>query len=145
MPLVDMLGLFERLVDSHREATMRRSVKKGRRSVAGAPAARGPFDLGGVPLGRTTHPPDSTRRGGGRLGGALRMARSKPPTPVGKQPPTAKALARWENEGGRPAPRATPEHAKKIEATQAPKKSVAKHSPKKAKPKPGTGTAKGRR
>jgi len=73
------------------------------------------------------------------------MAGSKPPAPVGKQPPTAKALARWENEGGRPAPRATPEHAKKIEATHAPKKSVAKHSPKKAKPKPGTGTAKGRR
>jgi hypothetical protein len=72
------------------------------------------------------------------------MAASKPPAPVDKQQAAAKALARWENEGGSPPPRGTSGFAKKIQAKHAPKKSVAKHSPKKAKPKPGIGKTKGR-
>jgi hypothetical protein len=87
------------------------------------------------------HSLGSRRRGGGRIGRALKTAGGKPPAPVGKQPPTAKALARWENEGGSPPPRATPGPAKKIQAKHAPKKSAANRSPEKAKPKRGVGKA----
>lgn len=122
-------------------------IKKRRRSSPWISEARNPFDVGGLPLGGMAHPRASTRRGRGRLGRKLKMgaSESKPPAPVGKQQPTAKALARWENEGGRPAPRATSDQPKKTEAIRAPKKSVVtKHSPKKAKPKPGTSVAQDR-
>jgi hypothetical protein len=92
-----------------------------------------------------THPPGTRRRGGGRLGRALKAAASKPHATVGKEQPPAKALARWENEGGRSAPRATSDHVNKVEAMVASKKSVAKGRPKKAKAKPRTSVAKGRR
>ena len=83
------------------------------------------------------------RRGGGRrLGRALAAAGKKPAAPAGKQQPAAKALARWENEGGRPAPRAMFDRGKKIEAVRATKKLA---TTKKAKPKRGTAKAKDRR
>ena len=111
---------------------MKRRAKKRRRAL---PPARGPFDLGGVPVVGMAHPLGSTRPGRGRLGRAMRAATSKLPAPADKQQAAVKALARWENEGGRPAPRATSKHPTKIKATHPPKKSVAKHSAKKAKPK----------
>jgi hypothetical protein len=109
------------------------------------PVVKGPFDVGGVPLVGMTHPLGSRRRSGGRIGRALQAAASKPPAPVDKQQAAAKALARWENEGGSPPPRATSGPAKTIQAKHAPKKSVAKHSSKKAKPKPGAGMIKDQR
>jgi hypothetical protein len=125
---------------------MKRSVKKKRRrSSPGMPAVRGPFDVGGIPLGGMIRPPGSTRGGGGRLARALRAAGRKPPALVGKLQPTARALARWENEGGSAAPSATSDREKKIGAPHAPKKWVAKHSPKQAKPKPETSIPKKRR
>ena len=90
-------------------------VKKRRRSSPWAPAPRGPFDVGGVPLGGLTHPRRSGRRGGGRLGRKIGAA-GKTPAPAKKQEPSPKALARWENEGGSPAPRTTPDRAKNVGA-----------------------------
>jgi hypothetical protein len=107
------------------------------------PIVKGPFDAGGVPPVGMTHPLGSRRRSGGRIGHALQAAASKPPAPVDKKQLAARALSRWENEGGRPAPRATSDPAKKIQAKPAPKTSVTKHSPKKAKPSPRAGKAKG--
>jgi hypothetical protein len=113
-----------------REATMKRSVKKQRRSGSGTPFVRGPFDLGVVPRAGKIHRMGSTRRGGGRIGRALQAHASEPPAP------TAKALARWENEGGSPAPRPTSDRDRKTKATHAPKKSLVKHSTKKSNPRP---------
>ena len=127
----------------HRKVMMRRGVRKRRHSGPGKPVVKGPFDVGGVPLVGMTHPLGSRRRSGGRIGRALQAAASKPPASVDKQRAAAKALARWENEGGRPAPRATSGPDKKIQAKHAPKKSGAKDSPNKAKPKPGIGKRKG--
>jgi hypothetical protein len=124
---------------------MKSRGKTRRRSGPLMPAARGPFDLGGVPLAGATHPPGSRRRGGGRLGRALKAAVGKAPAAAGKQQVAAKALARWENEGGRVAPRAASVPAGKVESTGAPKKSAAKRPPQKVKPKPGTSVAKKRR
>jgi nucleotide-binding universal stress UspA family protein len=76
---------------------MKRSVKKQRRSGAGMPVVRGPFDLGGVPLAGKIHQMNSARRGsGGRLGRAMRTAGSKSPARVDALQPTAKASARAE-------------------------------------------------
>ena len=124
---------------------MKRTGKPRRRSGPLMPASRGPFDLGGVPLAVTTHPPGSRRRGSGRLGLALKGAPAKPPAAPGKQQAAEKALARWENEGGRMAPRVTPVPADKVKSTAAPKKSAANYSPKKVSAKPGTPVAKHRR
>ncbi len=124
---------------------MKRRAKKRRRAGALTPVARGTLDISGVPLGGTTHPPGSGRGGGGRLGRAFKAAANKPPAPVGKQQAAGKALARWEDEGGRAAPRATSDHAKKTHDIRAPEKSVAKRSSEKVRAKPGASAAKDRR
>jgi len=109
------------------------------------PAAKGPFDVGGVPIGGVVPPPAATRRGGGRLGRKLRSAGKKANAPVSKRQPSAKSLARWENEGGTPPPRTTPDRGKVVQAAHATKKSATTQSMKKSKPKAGTPKAKARR
>jgi len=92
------------------------------------------------------HPLGSKSLGRGRLGRKLGAAGGKGQAPVSNQRPSAKSLARWENEGGSAAPgTATSARAKKVEAASATKKSVAMHSAKKEKPKPGTSRVKNRR
>lgn len=122
---------------------MRRGVRKRKRLGLGVPVVKGPFDVGDIPRVGKTHPLGSRRRSGGRIGRALQAAASKPPAPGVKQQAAAKALSRWENEGGPSAPPATSGPTKKIQAKHASKKSVAIHSPKSAKSKPGTGKKKG--
>jgi len=117
---------------------MRRHIKKRRRVGSEMPVARGPFDVGGFPLGRIAHPPGSTYRGGGRLGSTMRAAASKPRLPVDKKQPTAKSLARWEGEGGSSTPRTTTsDRAKKAKAAHTSKKPAATNPRRKEQPKPG--------
>jgi hypothetical protein len=118
-----------------------RRVKKRRRSSPWMPMAKGPFEVGGVPVGRVAPPLASKRRGHGRLARKLGAAESKTSASASNQQPSAKSLARWENEGGRTAPpgKTAPDRAKNVDATHAKKKSM--HSPTKEKLKPGTSRA----
>jgi hypothetical protein len=123
-----------------------RRTKKRKRLTPGVAAASGPFDVGGVPLGPLAHPFGSKRRARGRLGRKLKAGVKKTPAPVSTEPPSPKALARWEGEGGSPPPRTTKsDRAKKAGAAPAAKKSAATHSPKKERPKPGASRVKDRR
>lgn len=97
-------------------------------------AAGAPFDLGGVPPAGKPRPHASSRRGGGRLGRALRAAGKEPPAPTRKRQSAAEALERWEGEGGRKASPAMPARAKAPEAAKATKKSVTKSKRKPVKP-----------
>ncbi len=79
--------------------------------------------IGGVTLGSKRRPPGSSRTGAGRLGPALTAAtKASDPRATSKRA-TAKALERWENEGGQ-------QHARKPEAatTTAPKRPLKTNS-----------------
>jgi hypothetical protein len=79
---------------------MKRTKKQGRRG-AGMLGTGGALVIGGVTPGSTRQPPGSSRTGAGRLGRAMKAATKKSPPRTTTKPTTAKALARWENEGGR--------------------------------------------
>lgn len=102
---------------------MKRAKKQGRRS-SGMPGAGGAQDMGDVASGGTNHPPASSRARSEQPGGTLSAANKKAAAHVQKNPSTAKALARWENEGGR------------AQAPPAETTPVSTAAEKKSKPKP---------
>ncbi len=76
-------------------------TKKRRGIGVGMLGTGGALVIGGVTLGSTRQPPDSSRTGAGRLGRALKTTTKKSSPRTTTKPTTAKALDRWENEGGR--------------------------------------------
>ncbi len=114
-----------------------RRAKKQRRLSPSMASTSGPFDLGGVPLGGMAHPLGSHVRGRGRLGRKLKAGGKKAFSPARKQQPSPISLARWETDGGSPAPRTTSDRAKNIQSTHARKKPAAGQSMKKFKKGPG--------
>lgn len=83
-----------------RETDMRRAKKRGRRG-AGVVGVRSPLVIGGVNPGSTRRPPGSSRTSAGRLGRALSAAGKTSAQRAKPKASAAKALQRWENEGGR--------------------------------------------
>jgi len=57
--------------------------------------------IGGVTVGSTRRPADSSRTDGGRLGRAVKAATGKSAPPTTTKPTAAEAVERWETEGGR--------------------------------------------
>lgn len=97
---------------------MKRTKKRGRRGSV-LPGMGSGTVIGGVTPGSTRQPPGSSRTGAGRLGRALKAATKKSSPRTTTKPTTAKALERWENEGGRARKPAAA-------ATAAPKRPVKK-------------------
>lgn len=99
-------------------------AKKRRGQDSGMLGARVAQDMGDVASGSTSPSPGSSRESSEQLGRTLGAANKKAAAHVQKNPSAAKALARWENEGGR------------AEAPPAEATPVSTAAEKKSKPKP---------
>lgn len=86
------------------ESNMKRT-KQRTRSTSRTPGSNGSLVVRGATVGSTRRSPGPSRSGRGRLGTALRAAKKKK-TATRKRaaPESRKAIARWDDEGGRSTP-----------------------------------------